>query len=139
MYNSDKDMVVIKEALPAWTAYHMLRSKFCIQADGNAPWSPRLMQYMLTGCVPVIVSDKLLPPFHSTLNWTKFSVHITVSQLPDMKRILLAADHPALLANLRIAYEPMRFTLDQAKFSSEMNVLSMLMYEMWNTLRTPEA
>ena len=32
MYQNDPDMVVIKEALPAWTAYHMLKSKFCLQA-----------------------------------------------------------------------------------------------------------
>ena len=44
-------------------------AKFCLQADGNAPWSPRLMQYVIASCVPVLISDQLLPPFHHTLDW----------------------------------------------------------------------
>ena len=39
----------------------MRRAKYCLQADGNAPWSPRLMQYVISGCVPVFISDLFLP------------------------------------------------------------------------------
>ena len=33
-------------------------------------------RYMLLGCVPVLVSDSILPPFASLLDWSKFSVRV---------------------------------------------------------------
>eukprot|EP00930_Biecheleria_cincta_P074240 TRINITY_DN6143_c0_g2_i1.p1 TRINITY_DN6143_c0_g2~~TRINITY_DN6143_c0_g2_i1.p1 ORF type:complete len:603 (-),score=53.42 TRINITY_DN6143_c0_g2_i1:342-2150(-) len=69
----------------------MQTAKFCLQADGNAPWSPRLVEYIVIGCVPVMVSDRLVPPFHRTLNWSMFSVRLSEKEAVQpglLKRLL---------------------------------------------------
>ena len=57
-YDGDKEIHLhFRPRLDHATTYmnRLLKSKFCIQADGNAPWSPRLVEYIAAGCVPVLV------------------------------------------------------------------------------------
>jgi hypothetical protein len=78
-------------------------SRYCIQADGAAPWSPRLVEYMLLGCVPVLVTDTLVPPFAQTLDWAKFSVTVKIKDIAKIPEILLRADYATLAEGVALA------------------------------------
>ncbi|XP_078429365.1 putative glycosyltransferase At3g07620 [Wolffia australiana] len=69
---------------------YMKRSKFCICARGYEVHSPRVVEAILKGCVPVIVSDNYVPPFFEVLDWDKFSVAIKEEDVPRLKEILIA-------------------------------------------------
>lgn len=43
---------------------------------GFAPWSPRIYEAVMTGCIPVIISDHIRLPFDDILDWRKFSVKV---------------------------------------------------------------
>jgi hypothetical protein len=55
MYDNDLDIKVYRKVEHAENTRMMLKSKFCIQADGQAAWSPRLVE-----CASPSVSSVLL-------------------------------------------------------------------------------
>ena len=134
-FQQDGDVVMVEKATVKESAQHMIRSKFCIQTDGNAPWSPRLMQYVLTGCVPVVVSNKLLPPFHKTLNWSTFSLRVPVADIARLKHILTTADHAALFENLQLAKQLLNYNLQGRREKSQVSMLNILIFEMWQSVQ----
>ena len=52
----------------------MRDSKFCLHVRGTRVQSPRLIEGMLFGCVPVIIADGYVPPLSWLFDWSKFSV-----------------------------------------------------------------
>ena len=67
------------------------RSRFCLVPDGHVPNTLRLLEVMLLGCAPVVISARLRPPAHRLLNWSAFAVFV-----PDSETAL--AELPATLA-----------------------------------------
>jgi len=53
-----------------------LRSVFCLCPHGSRDWSPRLVQAIIYGCIPVIVAKYYFLPFANFLDWTTFSIHV---------------------------------------------------------------
>lgn len=47
------------------------RSVFCLSPAGDTPSSARLFDAIVSGCIPVIVSDELELPFEGILNYRK--------------------------------------------------------------------
>ena len=68
------------------------RSVFCLCPLGWAPWSPRLVESVALGCVPVIIADGIRLPFPDAVNWPGIS--LTVSER-DVGRLEAILDHVA--------------------------------------------
>ncbi|CAH8270802.1 unnamed protein product [Arabidopsis lyrata] len=69
---------------------YMKRSRFCVCAKGYEVNSPRVVESVLYGCVPVIISDNFVPPFLEILNWESFAVFVPEKEIPNLRKILIS-------------------------------------------------
>lgn len=76
------------------------RARYCLVTEGFAPLSPRLGEAIRFGCVPVLLSPSLRPPFASTLDWSQFSISHDPSRLDELFGTLRDANYELLHANL---------------------------------------
>ncbi|PON66481.1 Exostosin-like [Parasponia andersonii] len=54
----------------------IVRSVFCLCPLGWAPWSPRLVESVVLGCVPVIIADNIRLPFAEAVRWPEISLTV---------------------------------------------------------------
>ncbi|MCI21048.1 putative glycosyltransferase, partial [Trifolium medium] len=88
--NKDPDIMVQKYLPKGVSYYEMLRkTKYCLCPSGYEVASPRVVEAIYTGCVPVLISDHYVPPFSDVLNWKSFSVEVSVEDIPKLKDILM--------------------------------------------------
>ncbi|XBH88411.1 hypothetical protein VPH35_075698 [Triticum aestivum] len=66
----------------------MARSLFCLCPLGWAPWSPRLVESVLLGCVPVIIADDIRLPFPSVLRWQDISLQVAEKDVASLETVL---------------------------------------------------
>ncbi|KAG4979287.1 hypothetical protein JHK82_032536 [Glycine max] len=55
----------------------MRKSLFCLSPAGDTPSSARLFDAIVSGCIPVIISDELELPFEGILDYRKIAVFIS--------------------------------------------------------------
>ena len=82
-------------------------SSFGLVLPGITPMSYRLAETMAAGAVPVIVSDFMVLPFTSHLNWTSLALRVPEALLlrvPDMLRALDASTVSNMRAAVAVAY-----------------------------------
>ncbi|KAJ0801497.1 putative xylogalacturonan beta-1,3-xylosyltransferase [Helianthus annuus] len=86
----DEDILVYNR-VPNNVSYHemMQTSRFCLCPSGYEVASPRIVEAIYAECVPVLISQNYVLPFSDVLNWDAFSVRVSVSEIPNLKRILL--------------------------------------------------
>lgn len=57
----------------------MRKSTFCLSPAGDTPSSARLFDAIVSGCIPVIVSDELELPFEGILDYRKIALFVSSS------------------------------------------------------------
>eukprot|EP00250_Pteridium_aquilinum_P011054 c19808_g1_i1 orf=165-1853(+) len=64
------------------------RSVFCLCPLGWAPWSPRIVESVIFGCVPVIIADKIALPYSHMINWAQISITVPEKDVSKLGKIL---------------------------------------------------
>ncbi|KAG8066640.1 hypothetical protein GUJ93_ZPchr0004g40471 [Zizania palustris] len=82
--------VVMEEGFPNATGREqsikgMRTSEFCLHPAGDTPTSCRLFDAVASLCIPVIVSDEIELPFEGMIDYTEFSIFVSVSNAMQPK------------------------------------------------------
>ncbi|KAL9431601.1 hypothetical protein AB3S75_026737 [Citrus x aurantiifolia] len=81
----------------------MRRSIFCLNPAGDTPSSARLFDAIVSGCIPVIVSDELELPFEGILDYRKIALFVSSSDATQPGYLLkfLRGISPAQIREMR--------------------------------------
>ncbi|XP_057959400.1 probable glycosyltransferase At5g03795 [Malania oleifera] len=129
--NKDED-VRVHRYLPKGISYYdmMRKSKYCICPSGYEVASPRVVEALYTGCVPVLISDHYVPPFSDVLNWKAFSVEVLVREIPNLKRILMGISQRQYIRLQRRGVQVRRhFEVNSAP--KRFDVFHMILHSIW--------
>ncbi|KAI7737283.1 hypothetical protein M8C21_020040, partial [Ambrosia artemisiifolia] len=86
-YGNDKRFYLKRHRFAGYQS-EIVRSVFCLCPLGWAPWSPRLVESVALGCVPVIIADGIRLPFESTVPWSDISLTVRENDVAKLGRVL---------------------------------------------------
>ncbi|XVE59023.1 hypothetical protein DITRI_Ditri05aG0011300 [Diplodiscus trichospermus] len=86
-YNGDRRFYLQRHRFAGYQS-EIVRSVFCLCPLGWAPWSPRLVESVALGCVPVIIADGIRLPFPSAVKWPEISLTVAERDVGKLGRIL---------------------------------------------------
>ncbi|CAA0838375.1 Exostosin family protein [Striga hermonthica] len=134
--NKDPDMKIFGRMRKGYT-WHMKNSKYCICAKGYEVNSPRVVEAILYGCVPVIVSDNFVPPFFDVLKWESFAVFVRERDIPNLKGIIVSISYERYLVMQKRVEMVRRHFMWHSK-PVKYDIFHTILYSVWNNrvLRT---
>jgi len=90
------------------TTYYedMQRAVFCLCPLGWAPWSPRLVEAVIFGCIPVIIADDIVLPFADAIPWEEIGVFVDEKDVPQLDTILTSIPPEVILRKQRLLANP---------------------------------
>jgi hypothetical protein len=101
-FNGDRRFYLRRHRFAGYQS-EIARSVFCLCPLGWAPWSPRLVESVALGCVPVIIADGIRLPFSSAVKWSEISVTVAekdVWKLADILEKVAATNLSSIQRNL---------------------------------------
>lgn len=101
-YGNDRRFYLKRHRFTGYQS-EIVRSKFCLCPLGWAPWSPRLVESVALGCVPVIIADGIRLPFPSAVPWADISLTVAeddVDKLGDILAHVAATNLTTIQRNL---------------------------------------
>lgn len=90
-FNRDRRFYLRRHRFAGYQS-EIARSVFCLCPLGWAPWSPRLVESVALGCVPVVIADGIRLPFSSAIPWPEISLTVAENDVARLGEIL---DHVA--------------------------------------------
>ncbi|XP_060208330.1 probable glycosyltransferase At3g07620 [Lycium barbarum] len=129
--NKDPDMRIYGEITKASYIRYMKSSKYCICARGSQVNSPRVVEAIYYGCIPVILSDNYVPPLFETLNWEAFAVFVQEKDIPNLKKILLSIPDKKYKQMHRRVKQVQQHFLWHIK-PSKYDVFHMILHSVWH-------
>ncbi|XP_077220903.1 putative glucuronoxylan glucuronosyltransferase IRX7 isoform X1 [Tasmannia lanceolata] len=86
-YNRNRKFYIKRKRFTGYQS-EIVRSVFCLCPLGWAPWSPRLVESVALGCVPVIIADDIRLPFPESVPWPEISLRVAEKDVGKLERIL---------------------------------------------------
>ncbi|KAI3937553.1 hypothetical protein MKW92_019853 [Papaver armeniacum] len=128
----DEDIKVYT-SLPKKLSYlgMMKKSKYCICPSGYEVASPRVVEAIYAECVPVLISDHYVPPFSDVLNWDAFSIQVPLSEVPNLKKILMAIPEDRYIKLQRSVKQVQRHFIANNGTPKRYDVFHMTLHSIW--------
>ncbi|KAL1539803.1 putative glucuronoxylan glucuronosyltransferase irx7 [Salvia divinorum] len=104
-YGNDRRFYLRRHRFAGYQS-EIARSKFCLCPLGWAPWSPRLVESVALGCVPVIIADGIRLPFPSAVPWAEISLTVAEADVDKLGGILSHVAATNLTAIQRNLWDP---------------------------------
>ncbi|MCO5610462.1 hypothetical protein L7F22_064700 [Adiantum nelumboides] len=91
------------------TTYYedMQRSIFCLCPLGWAPWSPRIVEAVEFGCIPVIIADNIVLPFRDVIPWDDMVVFVSEKDVGNLESILTTIPMEEVTMKQRMLSNPL--------------------------------
>ncbi|XP_065849341.1 xylogalacturonan beta-1,3-xylosyltransferase-like [Euphorbia lathyris] len=124
--------IIVRESTPNGRNYRKMlgMSKYCLCPSGYEVASPRVVDSIYQGCVPVIISNNYSLPFSDVLNWKEFSVQIPVEKIGEMKEILKAISERKYLKMYRkVKMVHRHFVMNRP--AKPFDVTYMILHSLW--------
>ncbi|GAB2223209.1 hypothetical protein Droror1_Dr00017347 [Drosera rotundifolia] len=86
-YANDRRFYLRRQRFPGYQS-EIARSIFCLCPLGWAPWSPRLVESVALGCIPVIIADGIRLPFPEAIPWPDISLRVPEDHVDRLGSIL---------------------------------------------------
>lgn len=102
----DNPLFDISKEHPTTYYEDMQRAIFCLCPLGWAPWSPRLVEGVIFGCIPVIIADDIILPFADAIPWEKIAVFVAEKDVPILDKILCTISPEEILKKQRLLANP---------------------------------